>query len=305
VAVPDYQALMLPVMRLAGAGAPVRVRDAAATISEQLNLTPEDRAEIIPSGQQKILNRVHWAVSYLAHAGLLVRPSRGRFAITERGTAVLKAQPLRIDNVFLQQFPEFLAFRPKSGGSPARKAANTPTGHEPPEMTPDEMVEEGYERLRKDTEAALLERLLAGTPEFFEQAVVDLLVAMRFGGTHHDAARRIGQTGDGGIDGVIDEDALGLDAVYIQAKRWKNNVGAPELQGFIGSLIGKKATKGVFLTTSSFTSQARKYVEGISHRVVLIDGAELAHLMFERGVGVRTRRTFEVKDVDTGYFEVD
>lgn len=161
------------------------------------------------------------------------------------------------------------------------------------------------ERLRKETEAALLERLLVGTPEFFEQAVVDLLVAMGFGGSHHDAARRIGQTGDDGIDGVSDEDALGLDAVYVQAKRWKGSVGAPEVQGFVGSLVGKKATKGVFLTTSTFTDKARKYVEGISHRVVLIDGGELVHLMFERGVGVRTRRVYEVKEVDAGYFEVD
>jgi restriction system protein len=305
VAVPDYQTLMLPVLKLSGAGKILRPREAEPLICDEFGLTPEDRAETIPSGKRKTLNRVEWAITYLVHAGLLVRPARGHFGITERGAAVLMAGPSKIDNVFLSQYPEFLVFRPTIAGPATPKPAGTPAAQQPEELTPDEMVEEGYERLRKDTEAALLDRLLAGSPEFFEQAVVDLLVAMDFGGSHDDAARRIGQTGDGGIDGVIDEDALGLDAVYIQAKRWKNNVGAPELQGFVGSLVGRKATKGVFLTTSAFTPAARKYVDGISHRVVLIDGAELVHHMFERGVGVRTRRTFEVKDVDAGYFEVD
>jgi restriction system protein len=191
------------------------------------------------------------------------------------------------------------------GSKGADPAVEVPVVAEHLDASPDELIDQGYKALRAEVEATILDRLRSSTPEFFEQAVVDLIVAMGYGGSHQNAARRIGKTGDEGIDGVIDEDRLGLDAIYIQAKRWKAEhlVGSPEVHGFVGSLVGKKAGKGVFITTSDFSQPALKYLDGVSHRVIPLNGADVARLMFDYGIGVRRRHTYEVKAVDDSYFE--
>ena len=250
-------------------------------------------------------SRVQWAATYLAQARCVSRPQRGAIAMTARGNALLATNPKRIDYALLRQYPEFKAFmdgskEPGGGNIEAPLPAQL-------DASPDELIDQGYKALRAEVEATLLDRLRSSEPEFFEQAMVDLLVAMGYGGNHANAARRIGKTGDGGIDGVIDEDRLGLDAIYIQAKRWKADhlVGSPDVQGFIGSLVGNKAAKGAFITTSDFSQPALKYLESVAHRVIAINGAEVVRLMFDYGIGVRTRHTYEIKAVDESYFEIE
>jgi restriction system protein len=310
VSLADYQSVMLPLLKLAAAHPVLVLRDALPIMSTEFQLTDEDRAAVTSSGRLKMWSRVAWAATYLAQARAVSRPKPGAIAITDRGMKLLETQPKRIDYAMLRQFEEFRQFMDgsKSGSAGTRTSGpSTPAGTRASSsaLSPEELIDQGYDDLRSEVEIALLDRLRSSTPEFFEQAVVDLLVAMGFGGSHQDAARRIGKTGDEGVDGVIDEDPLGLDALYIQAKRWKadRTVGIGDVQHFVGSLVGKKASKGVFLTTSSFSPQAVKYLEGIVHRVVLIDGRQVAKLMFEHEIGVRTRHAYKVKSLDESYFE--
>jgi restriction system protein len=302
--IPPYQTVMLPLLKLAEARGVVTITDAIVDMVDHFRLTPEEQTETIESGKTKIRSRVEWAATYLVHAGAMVRPKRGAISVTDRGRQILKSNPAKIDFALLGQFDEFRQFlgTTKQTASPESQPVGGQIG---PTASPEELLDQGYKALRSETESTLLERLRGASPEFFEQTVVDLLVAMGFGGSHRDAARRIGGTGDEGIDGVIDEDPLGLDALYIQAKRWKadRSVGIHEMQAFVGSLLGRKASKGAFLTTSSFTQQAVKYLDSVNQRVVLIDGLGVAGLMFEHGVGVRTRHSYDVKAVDESYFE--
>lgn len=306
---PEYQSVTLPLLRLVAAVPELRLVDALDTLSSQFQLTTSERGEVTTSGRTKMNSRVQWAATYLAQARLVSRPRRGSIAITQRGIDLLAANPARIDYALLKQYPEFVAFLQGSKAVAGGTTVDTPDVVDPPvdSLTPDELIDQGYRALRAEAEATLLERLRNADPTFFEQVVVDLLVAMGYGGSHENAARRIGRTGDEGVDGIIDEDRLGLDAIYIQAKRWKadRTVGSGDVQGFVGSLVGKKASKGVFITTSSFSQPAMKYIESVAHRVVPIDGAEVARLMFTHGVGVRTRQTYEVKSVDESYFEIE
>ena len=276
---PDYQSVTLPLLKLASATPIVDLKDALTILSDQFVLTPAEREERTTTGRTKMNSRVQWAATYLAQARCVSRPRRGAIEITDRGRALLATNPTRIDYALLRQYPEFRAFL--EGAKASVQGPSAPAVLPPDQVvSPDELIDQGYRELRAEVEASLLERLRSSTPEFFEQVVVDLLVAMDYGGTHENAARRIGQTGDEGIDGVIDEDRLGLDAIYIQAKRWKADhlVGSPEVQGFIGSLVGKKASKGVFLTTSDFSQPATKYLESVAHRVVLLNGADVVRL---------------------------
>jgi len=306
---PDYQSVTLPLLRLVAAVPELRLADALVTLADHFQLTPAEREDVTSSGRTKMNSRVQWAGTYLAQARLVNRPQRGSIAITQRGSKLLATNPARIDYTLLKQYPEFVEFlqgsKPDGGGA----QTGAPGVLEPPmnTLTPDELIDQGYRALRAEAEATLLDRLRGAEPKFFEQVVVDLLVAMGYGGSHESAARRIGKTGDEGIDGIIDEDRLGLDAIYIQAKRWKadHTVGSGDVQGFVGSLVGKKASKGVFITTSSFSQPAMKSIETVAHRVVPIDGAEVARLMFTHGVGVRIRQTYEVKTIDESYFEVE
>lgn len=303
MAIPDYQALMLPVLRLAATGVTC-VPDAAAAIADQLGLSEAEREEMLPSGRQRLLhNRIHWAKFYMAKAGLIDSPARGRFVASEEGKALLATQPAAITVETLKTYPAFAQFYAGDAqASPAEasvaEAAATATA------TPEEQIDAAQGVLHAALKAELLQRVLAQSPAFFERSIVDLLVAMGYGGSHEGAALSLGRSGDGGVDGVIDEDRLGLDRIYIQAKRYASHVGVgrPDVQGFVGSLVGFGATKGVFVTTSSFSAPAIDFVRHLPQRVVLIDGARLAELMIEHGVGVRVSRTIAVKRLDEDFF---
>jgi restriction system protein len=301
VTVPDFQTLMLPLLKLTADGQEHWFAEAIESLAIEFHLSDEDRGDLIPSGKQSRLeNRVRWAYTYMNRAGLLERTTRGKFKISQRGKQVLASQPAAITTKFLGQFSEFVTF--KSQTSDPSDVGLEP---EPQLSTPDENLEASYERLRSEVAQELLEQVKKSSPTFFEKLVVDLLVAMGYGGSRSDAGQAVGQSGDDGIDGIIKEDKLGLDVVYIQAKRWNGIVGRPVVQGFAGSIEGQRARKGVMITTSSYTKEAIDYVTRIEKRIVLIDGPQLAELMLEHDVGVTQVATYTVKKVDTEYFGED
>lgn len=302
--IPDYQSLMLPVLRIAAEGS-IRVPKAADRIADELGLSEEEREELLASGRQRVLhNRIHWAKFYMSKAGLIDSPARGVFVATKAGKALLATKPAAVNVETLRTYPAFLAFytaKPSEAGaveSSMQEAAATALA------TPEEQIDAAHAVLQSALNIELLDRILGQSPTFFERMIVDLLVAMGYGGSHEAAALRLGKTGDGGVDGVIDEDRLGLDRIYIQTKRYAPSVsvGRPEVQGFVGSLVGLGATKGVFVTTSSFSAPAIDYAAHLPQRVILIDGNRLAELMVEYGVGVRASRTVVVKRVDEDFF---
>jgi restriction system protein len=307
MAIPDYQTLMLPVLEVA-AESEISVRDCTAALADRLGLSGEERSERLASGRQTVFaNRVHWAKTYLSQAGLLEITRRGHFKATPRGLEVLRRHPQRVDNEVLMHFPEFLEFRERSRsrGDGAGPAADVIALEEfAPAATPEERLQTAYNEIVNELRAALLDRVTRGTPEFFEKVVVDLLTAMGYGGSRANAGQRVGRTADGGIDGVINEDPLGLDIVYIQAKRYApgNTVGVDKVREFAGSLVERGSTKGVFVTTSRFAPAATTYAERIPQRLVLIDGEELTRLMVQYGVGVRTERSLEFRKLDLDYF---
>jgi restriction system protein len=262
-------------------------------------LSDEDRSRFLPSGQQTVIaNRVGWAKTYLKKAGLLDNPRRGIVRITRPGIDVLARKPGRIDSEFLTQFPVFLEYKER-----AKPPDSPPSVLEA--LTPEESLASSYQSLRSALADELLERVKGCSPGFFERLVVELLVAMGYGGSLADAGQVVGRVGDGGIDGIIKEDKLGLDFVCIQAKRWENTVSRPEVQKFSGSMDGFRASKGVMITTSSFSKDAQQYVETIGRRIVLIDGPKLAELMIDHDIGVTTTRTYRIKRTDADYFEED
>jgi restriction system protein len=301
MAIPDFQTIMLPLLRIASDGSDHTLAAATARLSDEFGLTLEERAQLLPSGRQATMsNRTAWASSYLRNAGLLESSGRGRFRVTARGRSVLDETPARIDIKLLLRFPEFSAFRRGSKSAPVDVAETSR-----PEATPEEAFLATYQALRRETEADLLQRVKSADPGLFEQLVVRLLVAMGYGGSQEDAGHAVGRSGDGGIDGIIKQDPLGLDAVYIQAKRWEGSVGTPIVQAFAGSLDGKHARKGVIITTSTFSSGACAYVENIEKRIILIDGATFAKLMFDHGVALTVVGRYDVKRVDLDVFDED
>ena len=305
--VPAFQSLMLPMLEALSDGQVRRVvPDVANILAARLHLTDDDLAEMLPSGAMStFVNRTHWAATYMSKARLMDRPKRAHVVITRRGLDVLAERPERVDIPFLARYPEFAAFRAKRTLSEGQPAGETVARAE--EENPEESLFRAYGSWRATVEADLLERLQSDSFPWqsFERLVVDLLHAMGYGGSDEDRRRVTKMTGDDGIDGVIDEDRLGLDAVYIQAKNYgpTNKVGRPDLQKFAGSLEGQRASKGVFITTSTFSAEARQYVDRISRRIVLIDGPTLARYMYDHGIGVRPRKTLDVKGVDEAYFE--
>lgn len=302
MAVPDFQSLMLPLLRLAADGKEHSVSEARARLASEFRLSEAEQNELLPSGRQsRFGNRVAWAKVYLEQGGLLDSPRRGYFKITERGREVLKAPPERISIKFLEQYPEFVEFR-AAKGKPEPPPGPGPGGTGDTE-TPEEALEAAHARITATLASELLAHVKASPPAFFERLVVDLLLKMGYGGSRDDAGQAVGKAGDEGIDGVISEDRLGLDIVYLQAKRWDGSVGRPEIQKFVGALHGKRAKKGVFITTGSFSVDAMAYVEHIDPKVVLIDGRRLAEYMIDFEVGVTTARTFLVKRIDSDYFE--
>jgi restriction system protein len=287
---------MLPLLEVLGDSQEHVVRDVTRVLVDRFGLTEAERNELLPSGQQTVIaNRVAWAKTYLKKAGLISQPRRGVVRITESGLAVLKRKPARIDNEFLRGYPSFTEFI-------GRTASEQPAEVRPDTATPEESLETSYMALRNALADDLLDRLKACSPQFFERLVVELLVAMGYGGSLADAGQAVGRTGDGGIDGIIKEDKLGLDVLCIQAKRWEKSVGRPEVQGFAGSMEGFRARKGVLITTASFSKEAQEYVNRIERKIVLIDGIRLAELMIDHGIGVETARTYVVKKVDLDYF---
>lgn len=305
---PDYQTLMLPVLKLACEGEQ-RVGEIADTIADAFGLTEAEREQMLPSGRQRVLhNRIHWAKFYMSKAGLITSPARGRFVATQAGRTLLEAGPAKIDVPLLMREPAFRDFyrnEAQSGVEVVAAASHAPSAITA--ATPEEQIEVAYQSVLASLRADLLERILQTSPAFFEQLIVDLLVAMGYGGSHKNAAAQLGRSGDGGVDGVINEDRLGLDRVYMQAKRYAegNTVGRPDIQAFVGSLVGLRASKGVFVTTSSFSSQARNFVRHLSQRVVLLDGSDLTGLMIEHNVGVRVSRATEFKRLDEDFFSGD
>jgi restriction system protein len=308
--IPDYQTLMLPVLRAAADGQEHRFRDVVELLADQHRLTDEERNTLLPSGTAPLFdNRVGWARTYLKQAGLIESAKRGYFAITGRGKSLLATSPDRIDIRTLDQYPEFASFRrKKTPDSPAVVSAQSPgdgDNEEADGATPEESFARAYQRLRSNLEAELLDQVKSSTPAFFERLVIDLLVAMGYGGSRQDAASVVGRSGDGGIDGTIKEDKLGLDVIYVQAKRWEGVVGRPEIQKFAGALQGQRATKGVFITTSTFTREAKEFAGSIQSKIILVDGDQLVQLMVDHSVGVSTVSTFHVKKVDSDYFDGD
>jgi restriction system protein len=295
---------MLPVLRIAAKGV-TRVPEVAEVIANELGLSEAERAQMLPSGKQLLLhNRIHWAKFYMTKAGLIELPSRGQFVASKAGIALLAKNPSRVDVALLKSIPVFDEYYATVVGASSSDTAPGPQPTIPLLVTPEEQVDSAEAVLKSALRAELLQRIAQNSPTFFERLIVDLLVAMGYGGSHEDAALRLGRTGDGGIDGVIDEDRLGLDRIYIQAKRYAatSSVGRPEIQGFVGSLVGFGATKGVFVTTSSFSAPAVDFVRHLPQRVVLIDGARLSELMIEHDVGVRVIRTVALKRLDEDFF---
>ncbi|MBL8473964.1 MAG: restriction endonuclease [Rhodocyclaceae bacterium] len=303
MAIPDYQTIMLPLLRLTGDGQEHRFRDAIERLAVEFHLTDSERSELLPSGTSPVFdNRVGWARTYLKQAGLLEARKRGVFRITEVGKALLAERPEFIDVRLLERYSTFQTFRARRRDRNGPDLIPDETAAQDG-VTPEDALALAYQKLRRSLESDLLEQVKATSPSFFERLVIDLLVAMGYGGSRQDAGRAIGRSGDGGIDGIIKEDKLGLDAIYVQAKHWVGTVGRPEIQKFAGALQGQRANKGVFITTSSFTREAEDYVGIISAKIILIDGERLAALMVDHNVGVSPLGTYELKKIDSDYFE--
>ena len=302
MAVPDFQTLMLPLLKFAADGKPHSMLDAREHLAREFSLSESDLKEMLPSGRQtKFGNRVAWAKVYLSQAGLLESPRRGFFVISKEGRKVLSNPPDKITVKYLEQFPKFLEFRLRGKENKISKAdidieARNNVG------TPEEILEQAAEDLHEELAQELIRQVKSNSASFFEKLVVELLVKMGYGGSIKDAGQAVGRSGDEGIDGIIKEDKLGLDLIYMQAKRWDQPIGRPELQKFIGALHGKRAKKGVFITTSTFTQNAIDYINTVDPNVVLIDGKRLVDLMIEYGLGVSVSNIIEIKKIDSDYF---
>lgn len=300
--IPDYETLMLPLLSLA-AGKPsheLLTLSAVESLSDKFKLTDEERRELLPSGATfKFSSRVSWAATYLKKAGLLEAPRRGCLRITQRGLDALKQKPARIDGDFLAQYEEFRQFQNKKKDK-NEKASDNSGGSE----TPIESIDLQYKKLREALASEILERVKKCSPQFFERLVINLVVKMGYGGSLKDAGQAIGRSGDGGIDGVIKEDKLGLDNIYIQAKRWSDKgVGSPDIDQFAGALSKKKANKGIFITTSTFSKDALASVKEYGAKIILLDGVQVAQFMIDYNVGVSVDQTYEIKKIDSDFFD--
>jgi restriction system protein len=310
VAIPDFQTLMRPLLALLEDGGEWPARAIRDTLAAQFELTPDELEAQLPSGRDKTFrNRVGWALTGIYQAGLVDRPRRAIYRLNDRGRKVLAEEPDRVDLRVLNQFEEFRAFRSHetsdSNGGTATTGTNAWPGDLTAAGTPEERAEAAYRELRSALASEVLERVREQTPDFFEQVVLDVLQAIGYGGPREHAAERLGRSGDGGVDGVIREDKLGLDLIYVQAKRWTNTVGRPEIQQFVGALNGQRAAKGVFITTSNFSREAVQYADTVNPRVILVDGKQLAELMLDHDVGVTVATRYDIKRVDLDYFGVE
>lgn len=299
--IPDYQTLMLPLLKVISDGKEYKFSDVVEALAIQFKLTEEERKGLLPSGRAFLFsNRVGWARTYLKKAGLLNSPRRGFMSISERGKQTLKKNLSEITVQYLSQFEEFIQFKLSKDESTQDSTIEI---EESKKQTPEESIEYGYRSIRKSIEQEIILKLKSISPSFFEKIVVELLVNMGYGGSIQDAGQAIGKSGDEGIDGIIKEDKLGLDVIYIQAKRWENVVGRPEVQKFVGALAGQRAKKGVFITTSHFTKEATDYATQMDTKIVLIGGEKLSQLMIDHNLGVSVQNTYEIKKIDSDYFE--
>jgi restriction system protein len=299
---------MLPLLTCLSDGQAKTRRQCNDCAADRLGVTSDEREEMLPSGKTTVVySRAGWAATYLAKAGLVRRPRRGQVQITDLGRAAIEeaSRGIKIDNAYLRQFDQFREFvkSARQTGGAGNGAVSVESGGEAATKTPEEAMEAAHQSLRAALAGDLLDRIKAGSPNFFERLVLDLLVAMGYGGSREDAAQAVGRSGDNGIDGIIKEDKLGLESIYLQAKRWEGSVGRPVVQGFAGSLEGQRARKGVFITTSKFSDDAHEYVRRIEKRIVLIDGEQLTNLMIDHGVGVAEVAVYEVKRIDEDYFD--
>ena len=294
--IPDYQTIMLPLLKYSGDGKEHTLREAVEQLADSFKLEEKERSALLPSGQQTVFhNRVGWARTYLKKAGLLDSPRRSYFLITKRGKEVLSSNPEKINVAFLDQFPEFVEFKSLKHEKDEELVQTT-------DETPEEVLENAFQNLRQNLASDLIQQVKASPPRQFERIVVQLLVAMGYGGSLKDAGKAVGKSGDEGIDGIIKEDKLGLDIIYIQAKRWENTVSRPEIQKFAGALQGQRAKKGIFITTSDFSKEAYDFVAKIDSKIVLIDGKQLAQFMIDHNIGVTPFANYEIKRIDSDYF---
>ena len=301
--IPDYQTLMRPVLEHAMRGE-MRIGQLIDALATELRLSDAERAEMLPSGKQTVFaNRVHWAKTYLKQAGLVAATRRAHFVITDRGRVALGNPQAVIDNSYLKQFSEFQSFQSRSSDAGEQVSASIDSDRN--DVTPDEALRAAHRRINESLASELLDRVREASPVFFERLIVELLVAMGYGGTSEEAGRALGQSGDNGVDGVIDQDPLGVDQIYLQAKRYAdgNNIGAAAIREFFGALSLKRATKGIFVTTSSFSLPAIETARGLGGRIVLIDGAQLARLMLRYNIGCRDEEILHLKRVDDSFFE--
>jgi restriction system protein len=304
MAVPDFQSIMLPLLQALADGQQQRTRDVMPKLASRFHLSEQDLQQLLPSGTQRVFeNRVYWASSYLRHAGLIESPHRGVVRITDVGRKLLANPPERLSVGYLTQLPSFQPFGSQPALGQNSATGSSPNPVPPSDRTPEEELEATWQTIRDTLGQDLLTKIKSCSPSFFERLVVDLLVKMGYGGSVVDAGQTVGMSGDGGIDGIIKEDKLGLDVVYIQAKRWEAQVGRPVVQGFAGSLDGFRARKGVLITTSTFSTDATSYAKQIEKRIVLIEGTTLVRLMMEHGVGVTTSKSYDVQKVDLDYFD--
>lgn len=313
MAIPDYQSVMRPLLCLLGRRGVMSLGDAVDQLADELELTAEERAVLLPSGQYPLFrSRVGWAKTYLKQAGLLVQPKRGLMELSEEGRRLSSSPPERIDNAFLTRYEGFRDFMMRSGTRPTASSkpeyampADVPVmeGAQDGSAAPEETVEQAIHLLHEELRLELLDTVKTASPAFFERLVVQLLLRMGYGGSRQEAGEAVGRSGDGGIDGIINEDRLGLDAIYLQAKRWEGSVGEGPIRDFKGALDAKGAQKGVFITTSSFTPAAREAARNSrSYKIVLIDGARLADLMIEHDLGVSVAATYHLKRIDSDFF---
>lgn len=300
MAIPDYETIMLPLLHSLADQKEHTMQEVLDILAEHFHLTPEERKELLPSGQQTVFyNRIGWARTYMKKAGIVDSTKRGSINITERGITVLKDNPQRLNDEYLMRFEEFKSFKKIPVKTRTNKTEKSLVERQD---TPLEILENAFGRIRETLASDLLEQVKKGSPSLFERLVVELLVRMGYGGNLKDAGEAIGGVGDEGIDGIIKEDVLGLDIIYIQAKRWESNIGRPDIQKFAGALQGQRAKKGIFITTSSFSKDALQYVRNIESKIVLIDGERLASLMIDNNIGVNLRTAYHLKDLDMDYF---
>jgi restriction system protein len=302
--IPDFQTIMLPLLHLLSDGKEHELRDVINTLSDKFGLTEDERIELLPSGNQPIIdNRIGWARTYLKKAGLLDNPRRGVLIINEDGNRVLSSSPTRIDIKFLRELPGFKQWQESYSDKTTDVDAVTDNAEIETGKTPEELLDYSYVKLREELAAEVLEKVKNNSASFFEVLVIDLLIKMGYGGSRREAGQVLGKTGDGGIDGLIKEDKLGLDTIYIQAKRYDSTVPIHHVRDFAGSLLARKAKKGIFITTSNCPSSAYEFVTNIEPRIILINGKELAELMIEYNVGVSSKKVYDVKRLDIDYFE--